>query len=130
MKKLSIILLVVLCACLQEQNISTFSKEPKTIRNSKCENIKVFQVFQVLDNYSLAFACKEDENDHCYDGHIVYIPKQKGVIYFDDQIINVKDGECPIYTGTYKYETKDKFLKTVPIVKIINSQIANPAYNK
>ena len=95
----------------------------KTSRNPKCEDIKSFKVFQVLDKYILASVC-DDKYDLCM-GHTVYFEKEKEKIYFDDQIIKVKNNECAIYTGTFRYQTRDGY-KTVPRVKIIDSQILNP----
>ena len=113
MKKIFIILLLFICGCETIQI---------TARNPKCEDIKSFKVFQVLDNYVLAFACSND-SDLCL-GHVVCFPKKKDKIYYDDQMIKVNDDECAIYTGTYQYQTKEGY-KTVPIVKIIDSRITD-----
>jgi len=137
MKKLIIIFLMILCGCGTNQTPSSFYTDthtktiepPKTIRNAKCEDIQSFKVFQVLDRFVLANVCNESDTIYCF-GHIVYIPKEKGKIYYDDQMIIVKSGECPVYVGTYKYQTRDGLLKTVPIVKIINSQVPNPEYKE
>ena len=34
-----------------------------------------------------------------------------------------------IYIGTFQYVTRDGMVKTVPKVKIIDSEIPNPEYN-
>jgi hypothetical protein len=126
MKKIFIILLIFICGCeTTKTSIQSKTDEPsKTIRNPKCEDIKSFKVFQVLDNFVLANVCRDSDDQYCF-GHVVYFPKEKGKIYFDDQIIKVKDNECAIYIGTHQYQTKNGY-KTVPIVKIIDSQITNP----
>lgn len=96
----------------------------KASRNPKCEDINSFKVFQVVDDFVLANVCEDSDTSLCM-GHTVIFKKEKGKIYFDDQIINVKGNECAIYTGTHKYPTKFGY-KTVPIVKIIDSQNLNP----
>ena len=129
MKKIFIVLLIFSFACETTSTTSTIEnqvkKSSKTIRNPSCEDITSFQVFQVLDNFVLATVCQYMEYQHCL-GHTVYFQKEKGKgkIYFDDQIIKVKDNECVIFTGTYRYKTQSGY-KTVPIVKIIDSQIPN-----
>jgi len=133
MKKLIIILLVIIFGCNTIKTSSDVQSEnnepPKTIRNNKCESINSFQVFQVLDYYVLANVCDDYSSNYCY-GHVVYIQREKGKIYYDDQRINVQLGECPIYVGTFQYVTRDGLVKTVPKVKFINSEIPNPEYNK
>lgn len=128
LKKTFIILLVFICSCETTQtsftNQSSIKGSSKSIRNPKCEDITSYKVFQVLDNFVLANACKDNDDQYCM-GYTVYFNKEKGKIYFDDQIIKVKENECAIYVGTYQYQTKLGY-KTVPIVKIIDSQNLNP----
>lgn len=104
-------------------SIHSTEKNSNTMRNPKCEDVTKFKVFQVLDKFVLANVCNKDDDDYCF-GHVVYFEKEKGKIYYDDQVIKVKDNECAIYTGTYRYQTPGGY-KTVPIVKIINSQMPN-----
>jgi len=94
-----------------------------TQRNPKCEDVRAFKVFQVLDKFVLASICEYYDTQYCM-GHTVIFKKEKGKIYYDDQVIKVKDNECAIYTGTYRYQTQGGY-KTVPIVKIINSKMPN-----
>jgi hypothetical protein len=134
LSKIKILIIVLLififgCGIIQTHNQKTASEitqtsNNKTMRNPKCEEVKSFRVFQVLDSFVLANVCKDDDDGLCL-GHTVYFYKEKGKIYFDDQRIKVKDNECAIYTGTYQYQTNDGRRRTVPIVKIIDSQIQN-----
>ncbi len=114
MKKILIIFLIFICSCGTTQMMK---------RNPKCEDIKSFKVFQVLDNYVLAMVCRDGDDRYCW-GHVVSFQKEKEIIYYDDQMIKVKNNECAIYIGSYQYQTKTGY-KTVPIVKIIDSQITN-----
>ena len=43
---------------------------------------------------------------------------KNGKSYYDDQIIKIPSGKCVKQIGVYKYQTKDGFEKTVPIVDI------------
>lgn len=92
-------------------------------RNPKCEDVKAFKVFQVIDNFVLAHVYEDIDTKYC-SGHMVRINKDKETIYFDDQVIKVKYNECAIYTGTFRYETRISY-RTVPIVEIINSKMPN-----
>jgi hypothetical protein len=123
MKKIFIVLLIFICGCETTQTTiqSETEKPTKITRNPKCEDIKAFKVFQVVDTYVLAFVCEEKSYNDCSLGHAVYFNKEKDKIYFDDQIIKVKSNECAIYTGTFQYQLQSGFIRTVPIVKIIDS---------
>lgn len=113
-----IVLLLLIIGC---ETTHTSFQDPS--RNPKCEDVKAFKVFQVLDKFVLANVCEDNNTEFCF-GHVVRINKEKETIYYDDQVIKVKYNECAIYTGTFKYETNRGY-KTVPIVKIINSRMPN-----
>ena len=40
--------------------------------------------------------------------------------YYDDQVIEVPKGMCMRQVGIYKYQTRMKIDKTVPIVKLMS----------
>jgi hypothetical protein len=126
MKKIFITLSIFIYGC---GTLSSINEPSKTIRNTKCENIRSFQVIQVLDDFVLANSCEDNNNRYCY-GHVVYIQKEKGNIYYDDQKIILQSGECPIYVGTYQYVAKSGISKTVPKVRIVDSRVPNPEYNE
>ncbi len=92
--------------------------------NKKCEDFPAVKVFQVLDEFSLGFACKTfDAKDLFCVGFTVYIPKEKGKIYYDDQIIEPPTGKCFVFNDTYRYETRNGMLKTIPVVSFENKTI-------
>ncbi len=123
-KLIVISFLLFVFGCETTQTSVQKTVHPKTIRNPKCEDVYSFKVFQVLDKYILADVCLD--NDYLGRmGHTVCFQKEKGKIYYDDQIIKVNENECAIYIGTYQYQTRGGY-KTVPIVKIIDSRIAQP----
>lgn len=69
------------------------------------------KVFQVLEP-SAALAATKGNFD--YSGMPVLLVNDKNEVYYDEQV--VKAGKCFRQIGTYQYETRDNFLKTVPVV--------------
>ncbi len=128
MKKILFLALFSLTACVQNKN--PFVAPSEKINNPKCEKILSIEVFQVLDGFVLADACtkKSDYSDTCWENHTVYLAKEKGKIYFDEQKIEFPVGKCPVYTGTYTYTTRQGVNKTVPKIKFTDEKIKNPAY--
>jgi len=102
------------------------STPPEMIRNDKCVDIEGFKIFQVIDNGALARAC---DTEYCF-GHTVFIPNIKGEEYWDNKIITAPAGKCIIYEGVFKYTSNDGRNRTVPKLKIVDSQIPNPAYGE
>ena len=127
MKKLFLILPIAFCGCAE---ISEISAPSETIRNSKCENVEHFKVFQAYDSGALATACEEKSYGEMCLGQDVFFPPKKGEEYFDGKRIKVEDGQCFIYEGTYKYTTMMKVQRTLPKVKIGSSDVPNPAYKQ
>jgi len=137
MKKLWTLFALVLAGCTGA-NDGTYTTSifnpapPQTIRNEKCENIPAVRIFQVLDNFALAFTCEKSEYRDNYSclGMTVYVPKDKNDLLYDDKIIKPKDGQCISFNGTYKYDTKGDRGKTVPKLKMVDAEIPNPEYIK
>lgn len=118
MKKLLFFICLILCSCSQFDTLSqSFTK------NENCEEIAAVKIFQVLDTFALALSCQENYSYSnglsCY-GLTVYVPKEEGKIYYDNQIIKPKAGKCISFDSTYQYESKDGNIHTVPILKFIN----------
>lgn len=82
------------------------------------QEIKVtsFEVMQVLPDGS-ALASVEDIDNL---GMIVLFLADKGTSYYDDQKIDVPSGKKVMQIGTYKYMTRNKIEKTVPVVEILD----------
>lgn len=133
MKKYFIILsCLILFGCTENNILETVTAPSKTIHNQKCENVPAVRVFQVLDTFALATTCeygKYTGDLYCW-GHTVYVPKDKGKIYYDDQIIKPEEDKCIVYSGTYKYESEDERVRTVPKIKFVKDEIENPEYTK
>lgn len=92
-------------------NVELFEKPAQTIP------AKEFSVMQVLDDGS-ALAIVEDL-DNGY-GTVVLFQAKEGVSYYDDQKIKVPSGKVAKQVGTFKYETAQHMIKTVPVVEFFS----------
>jgi len=135
MKKIFLLSVFVTCSCgianETELDVATVSESSATeikkelVLNEKCEDIPAVKIFQVLDKFSLADACKTSEytGDLSCFGLTVYVPKKEGKIYYDDQIIKPSKTQCISFKGTYQYEAgigEFKRIKTVSVLKMID----------
>ena len=76
-----------------------------------------FEIMQVLANGSaLAHASDKINEQFFFSGTLVLLLSNENSAYYDDQIIKTPSGMVVRQIGTYRYETKDKLVKTVPIV--------------
>ena len=81
--------------------------------------LKSFEILQVFpDGYALALTSGKAKVQYKfeYGDPVVLLTPDKGKSYYDDQVITVPQGMCVRQAGTYRYETKDEFIKTVPVV--------------
>ena len=96
--------------------VSFFALNSCTIINGEAVwlyEIKTYKVFQVLpDGNALAFKCDSEYDKHCF-GEVVFLV-QREVPFYDGLKVTIAK---PIMEGTYRYETRDAFVKTVPIVR-------------
>lgn len=77
---------------------------------------KSFEVLQVVDGGN---ALANAESGYgTYYGMVVLFLADENTNYYDDQIIEVSQGECVRQVGTYQYPTKNGY-KTVPAVRIV-----------
>ena len=72
------------------------------------------EVFQVLSPDSALAKIKDD-----YTSAVYLLVNNEGKTYYDDQVIKLPAGMCFRQIGTYQYETKSEFVKTVPVVMIM-----------
>ena len=84
-----------------------------------------FEVFQVVDSgCALAHAHADDSLSA-----IVFIMPNERQQFYDDQKIVLKNNQCALHVGTYKYSTDMEIEKTVPAVRIIDG-VELPRSNK
>ena len=86
-------------------------------------SLKGFRLFQVLPNGAALAQSTNKANVQYYfeygDPIVLFLPAE-GTTYYDDLILKVPSGKVVRQIGTYRYETKNEFVKTVPIVQILD----------
>ena len=118
MKKFLILSMLILSGCAEISSMNIISSEDgyEAERNEDCMDMTRFKVLQVLeDNHALAFECNSGK--YCSNNTVVLLTPQDGVDYYDDMIVFLPKQKCAVQDGVYKYETKNKSLKTVPIIR-------------
>lgn len=86
-------------------------------------SLRSFKVFQVMSNgTALAQSSEKSKVEYSFQfsDPVVFFLPEDGASYYDDQIIKCPAGKVVRQIGTYRYETKNDFVKTVPIVKFID----------
>ena len=87
-------------------------------RNENCMDMSRFQVFQVFDDsYALANACTADWDSSYCNGAVVLLTPQRNIEYYDEMYVSAPENKCAVQNGVYKYETKNKDYKTVPVIR-------------
>lgn len=109
-----IIFLFVVAYCIgnsssKREGVTYFDRPGEVLRARSVE------VFQVLDDGRAALA-----TPHPCDPSVVLLVNDGDEYYYDDQNINIPEGQCLRQIGIYKYMTKKEFEKTVPIVQIMD----------
>lgn len=89
-------------------------KEPGDIINENS-----FEVFQVIAENGALVKGKGD-GSVIYMGPIYLLINDDGKFYYDEEKINIPKGKVVRQVGIYQYETKNEFLKTVPIIEILD----------
>lgn len=109
-------MLFILLGCSQIPSIDVSLESRKN--NENCMDMKRFQVFQVFDDsYALASACTADWDSSYCNGAVVLLAPQRNIEYYDDMYVSAPDNKCAVQDGVYKYETKNKTNKTVPVIR-------------
>lgn len=81
--------------------------------------VKSFEVFQVLDD-GVALAT----GDEWFSRNlIVLLWNESGEPYYDSQSVVASNGECFRQIGIYKYKSKDKKHRTIPVVMLMVGEI-------
>ena len=110
--------LLVGCESIPLINESPVPEVPEFIhttgpeKNAVSEEHKAYEVFQVIDRGALALKCNHGAMSSC-TGHVVLIPKSIVSRPWDGMIITLKNTKV---IDTYRYETVNEFMKTVPVV--------------
>ncbi len=109
----------MLLGCTQMSSINVLpSMEPIKEQNSNCMDMRRFKVFQVFeDGYALASACTAEYDKNFCIGATVLLTPQRNIEYYDEMYVSAPDNKCAIQDGVFKYETKNKTHKTVPVIR-------------
>ena len=91
-----------------DDTIKMFDKPGSVINESSLE------VFQVLEEHAALV-----RGTRSYDSPVYLIVNNNNEYYYDDERIKVPEGTELRQVGIYHYMTKDKFLKTVPVIMIL-----------
>lgn len=126
MKKFISLIFFVLYGCTQMQPLNELSSSAQTSKtlsktrqhNENCMDMTRFQVFQVFDDsYALANACMEEWDYSYCNGAVVLLTPQRNIEYYDEMYVSAPNNKCAVQNGVYKYETKSKNQKTVPVIR-------------
>ena len=116
MKKYILFTFLVLFGCSQVPSMEVLPVSRE--RNEICMGMKRFQVFQVFDDsYALANACTADWDSSYCNGAVVLLTPQRDIEYYDEMYVSAPKNKCAIQDGVFKYETKNKTHKTVPVIR-------------
>lgn len=116
MKKYILFTFLVLFGCSQVPSMEVLPVSRE--RNEICMDMKRFQVFQVFDDsYALANACTADWDSSYCNGAVVLLTPQRDIEYYDEMYVSAPKNKCAIQDGVFKYETKNKTHKTVPVIR-------------
>lgn len=119
MKKIILATVLMLLGCTQISSINVLpSMEPVKEENPNCMDMRRFKVFQVFeDSYTLASACTAEYDENFCIGAVVLLTPQRNIEYYDEMYVSAPDNKCAIQDGVFKYETKNKTIKTVPVIR-------------
>lgn len=99
-------------------NDSTSANDELTLFDQPIQELRAteFEVFQVLPDGAALANITDGENRWTV---VLFLPSD-GVAYYDDQRIHVPSGKRSVQIGTYRYVTNRDFVKTVPVVEIVD----------
>lgn len=98
---------------LKDPGLTLFSKPGEIMP------LKSFKVFQVLDKgWALAESSEREAKNAWFDKPIVLLKPIKQKPYYDYMVISLSPKQTSRQIGTYRYETKNEFIKTVPVIEI------------
>lgn len=76
----------------------------------------IVKIIQTLDSqHALAYV---GNDEYLYNDLLVLLIGNDTSVFYDDMVINLYDRERIVRVGTYKYETVEKRIKTIPAVSI------------
>jgi len=116
MKRIIFVLFTIILSACSLLSSNTDDTTWKVEKNEDCADFTTIKVFQTLDNGALAHVCNNSWNTEYCSGMVVFVMKQWDMKLWDERVLTVPQDKCFTYDGTYKYETKGKDVKTVPML--------------
>lgn len=115
------ILVSLIVTKLSNTDISFF-EEPGEVVTVDCfgrtKPVNSFKIFQTLGkDAGLAFG-----EDLCSQDLLVLVYSEDGQSLFDNQTIIASKGKCFRQIGIYKYKSRDKMHRTIPVVMLMNGE--------
>lgn len=96
------------------EGVKMFKKPGDIINESS------FEVFQVIAENGALVKGKGDGHS-LYIGPVYLLINDDGKYYYDEEKIDIPKGKVVRQVGIYQYETKNEFLKTVPIIEMLDN---------
>ena len=80
--------------------------------------VQSYKVFQVLPDGNALASCLSNAEYGWYMGPAVLLLSSDEQHFYDEQKVSAPKGKKFMQVGTYRYETKDEMVKTVPAVAL------------
>lgn len=108
MKKIFLFLVLILTACSAVDSLSEFG-----VDNKDCIGIRRFKILQVIyQGGALAYECHSADCEGYFHNNLDFI-LDINTDFYDNMIYEVPSDKCAIRSGVYRYQAKDKNIKTV-----------------
>jgi len=102
---------------IQQETTETRASLYENFENGEIINEKSFQVFQVLEDNAALVNGKSEYG--MYTGTTYLLIGKEGTTFYDEQIVEVPQGNVVRMNGTFRYTTRGDLDKTVPKIMIL-----------
>ena len=113
---------LIMCLLLSGCSLMHFSDDEKA-RNPQCASFeKDINIFAVYDQFLLGTVCTKRTDNVCLDQRVIYLSREKNVLYYDGLTLPVPAGKCITYVDSYSLNTELNVPLTVPVVNFVNKR--------
>lgn len=113
---------LIMCLLLGGCSLMHFSDDEKA-KNPQCASFeKDINVFAVYDQFLLGTICSNRYNNVCLDQQVIYLSREKGVLYYDGLTLPVPEGKCITYVDSYSLNKDLSVPLTIPVVKFVDKK--------
>lgn len=99
----------------ENKDIEIFDETGEVIEEP---SVKVFQV--LAKDAALVNGYNKEIDD--YLGMVYLLVNKDGQYYYDDQIVKTSKEKVFKQVGIYRYQTKNDFVKTVPVIELMDKE--------